>query len=392
MSALKYWLWLATLPSLGSQPRLALLQRFGDPESIYYADSGELALTQGLTRESVALLGDHNLAAADRILADCQRLDLRILTLGDADYPGRLKNIYDPPCLLYVKGRLPAFDEEAAVAVVGTRDCTPYGVAAAEKLGYGLTLGGGVVVSGLARGIDAAATRGALHAGGITAAVVGNGLDVTYPYENRYLYEDVAAAGALISEYPPGSEPMGRHFPARNRILSGLCLATLVVEAPEHSGALITAETALEQGRDVFAVPGPIDAATSAGCNRLIRDGGGLVGDAWDILRDYEARFPNKIRPAEAREQPKTMGYQTRQVAESKAVPPMLSLSKNDFTDDQIALLRVLTDEPQVVDDLITLTGIPTRRVLSAMTLLELDELVTQYPGKRYARAVSLCE
>jgi len=279
--------------------------------------------------------------------------------------------------------------------VVGTRDCTPYGVACAEKLGYGLTQGGAVVVSGLAKGIDAAATRGALRSGGVTVGVVGNGLDVHYPYESRYLYEDVAAAGALISEYPPGTRPAGSHFPARNRIISGLCLATLVVEAPERSGALITAETAMEQGRDVFAVPGPIDAPKSIGCNQLIRDGAGLVSDAWDILREYEARFPDKLRMDGAREVPKTLGYQARQQAEPKAVPPSLSASRNDLnlTDDQILLLRALSDEePALVDDLIDQTGIPTRRVLSALTVLEIENLVRQHSGKRYTRAATLIE
>ena len=291
MSALKYWLWLTELPGLKNQTRLALLRHFGTPEDVYYADAGEILLTEGMTRQQAALLEHHKLDTADKILADCQRLGFRILTIQDAEYPSRLKNIYDPPCLLYMKGRLPAFDEEATVAVVGTRDCTPYGVASAEKLGYGLTSGGAVVVSGLAKGIDAAATRGALRAGGMTVGVVGNGLDVHYPYESRYLYEDVAAAGVLLSEYPPGAESAKHHFPARNRIISGLSVATLVVEAPERSGALITAETANEQGRDVFAIPGPIDAPTSVGCNRLIRDGAGLVTDAWDILQEYEARF-----------------------------------------------------------------------------------------------------
>ena len=296
--------------------------------------------------------------------------------------------------LLYVKGRLPAFDDEAAVAVVGTRDCTPYGIASAEKLGYGLAKGGAVVVSGLAKGIDAAATRGALRAGGITVGVVGNGLDVRYPYESRYLYEDVAAAGVLISEYPPGTEPAGSHFPVRNRIISGLSAATLVVEAPERSGALITAETATEQGRDVFAVPGPIDAPTSVGCNRLIQDGAGLVMDARDILRVYTERFPDRLHPEKGREQPVTLGYQARQKTEAKPVPPSLDLSDNglELTDDQIALLRVLTEEPQLVDDLIELTGIPTRRVLSALTLLEIENLVQQHSGKRYTRAVTLTE
>ena len=395
MSALKYWLWLTELRGLKNQTRLALLRHFGTPEQVFFADSGELLLTEGITRADLAILENHSLETAERILADCQRLGIRILTIQDAEYPSRLKNIYDPPCLLYIKGRLPAFDETVAVAVVGTRDCTPYGIQCAEKLSYGLTNGGAVVVSGLAKGIDAAASRGALRAGGMTAAVLGNGLDVYYPAESRYLYEDVAAAGALISEYPPGTEPAKQHFPARNRIISGLCLATLVVEAPEKSGALITAETANEQGRDVFAVPGPIDAPASVGCNRLIRDGAGLVSDAWDILQEYEARFPEKLREHEAKEQPKTLGYQARQKEEPKVVPPSLSLSRGDvtLTDDQIVLLRILSDEePALVDDLIEQTGIPTRRVLSALTVLEIENLVQQHSGKRYTRAVTLID
>lgn len=395
MSALKYWLWLTELRGLKNQTRLALLRHFGSPEDVFYADAGEILLTEGITQADAAILKNHDLKAADRILADCQRLDIRILTIQDAEYPNRLKNIYDPPCLLYVKGRLPAFDETVAVAVVGTRNCTPYGESSAEKLSYGLTSGGAIVVSGLAKGIDAAATRGALRAGGITVGVVGNGLDVCYPYESRYLYEDVAAAGALISEYPPGAEAAKHHFPVRNRIISGLCLATLVVEAPERSGSLITAETANEQGRDVFAVPGPIDAPTSVGCNRLIRDGAGLVSDAWDILREYEARFPDKLRKSGAKEQPKTLGYQARQQTEPKAVPPSLNPAdcEMSLTDDQIALLRVLSDEePALVDDLIEQTGIPTRRVLSALTVLEIENLVRPHSGKRYTRAVTLID
>ena len=393
MSALKYWVWLAECRGVSNQARLALLRHFGSPEDVFYADTGEILLTEGITREQAKALEDHKLDKADKILADCQRLGLRILTIQDAEYPGRLQNIYDPPCLLYVKGHLPAIDETAAVAVVGTRDCTPYGVACAEKLGYGLASGGAVVVSGLAKGIDAAASRGALRAGGVTVGVVGNGLDVHYPYESRYLYEDIAAAGVLLSEYPPGTEPAGNHFPARNRIISGLSLATLVVEAPERSGALITAETALEQGRDVFAVPGPIDAPASVGCNRLIWDGAGLVSDAWHILREYAGRFPEKLKQDEAREQPAVLGYQARQKAEPKPVPPSLDLNKSSLTDDQLNLLRAMSDEePALVDDLIEQTGIPTRRVLSALTLLEMEQLVTQHSGKRYTRAVTLCE
>lgn len=392
---LKYWLWLTNLRGLSNQTRLALLRHFGTPEDIYYADEDEILLTEGITRQQAALLADHDLTVANRILADCQRLNISILTLQDAAYPSRLKNIYDPPCLLYYKGRMPAFDEEAAIAVVGTRDCSPYGVACAEKLSYGLASGGALIVTGLAAGVDSAAARGALRAGGIVAGVVGNGLDVAYPYENRYLYEDVAAAGVLISEYPPGTRPAASHFPVRNRILSGLSLAALVVEAGERSGALITANTALEQGRDVFAVPGPIDADNSVGCNRLIRDGAGLVSEAWDILREYEARFPDKLRQKESREEPEVLGYQARQKEEPRVVPPSLDPTDPDLglTDDQIRLLRLLPEEtPIQVDDLIELSGIPTRRVLSALTMLEIENYVTQHSGKHYTRAVTLSE
>ena len=390
---LKYWVWLSELKGLRNQTRLALLRRFGDPESIFYADADELLLTEGVERSQLKLLKNHDLAPADRILADCQRLDIQLLTFSDAAYPGRLKNIYDPPALLYCKGRLPLLDDLLCVAAVGTRDCTPYGVACAEKLGFGLASGGAAVVSGLAKGIDAAAIRGALRAGGVTVGVVGNGLDVYYPHESRYLYEDVASAGILLSEYPPGTEPASGHFPVRNRIISGLSLAALVVEAPEKSGALITAATALEQGRDVFAVPGPIDAPASVGCNCLIRDGAGLVSDASDILREYEGRFVLNLK--ESREQPETLGYQARMAPEPKPVAPTLSLRHSDaeLTDDQIAVLKALSDtELMQVDDLTELVEIPTRRVLSALTVLEIDQYVAQHPGKRYTRTVTVIE
>ena len=396
---LKFWIWLTSLRGLTNQSRLALLRHFGSPEDIYYADQGEILLTDGITREQADLLKDHKLDTAERILGDCQRLGQHIMTISDAAYPDRLRNIYDPPCLLYWQGHMPAFDDEVAVAVGGTRKCTPYGLSCAGKLGYGLAAGGGLVVSGLASGIDGEALRGALRAGGVTAGVAGCGLDVKYPYENRYLYDDVAATGVLLSEYPPGAPAYGRHFPVRNRILSGLCAATLVVEAPERSGALITANTAIEQGRDVFAVPGPVDAPASVGCNRLIRDGVGVVTEAWDLLGEYEERFPGKLRRRDSRQQPKTLGYQARQLEEARPleqarpVPPTLDLKEKNLTDDQMALLRLLSDqEPALVDDLIEQSGIPTRRVLSALTVLEIEELVRQHSGKRYTRAVSIPE
>jgi DNA processing protein len=248
------------------------------------------------------------------------------------------------------------------------------------------------VVTGLARGIDSAAAQGALRAGGTVIGVLGGGADVIYPRENGWLYDDVSAAGCLISEYPPGTDPLPGHFPIRNRIMSGLSVAALVVEAPVRSGALITAGMALDQGRDVFAVPGPIYAENSRGCNRLIRDGAGVAAEPWDILRDYEAQFPGKLR-RQARSSPELPEKQPgRPKEDAQPALPSLSLKDAGLTDDQALLLRTLTDRPMPVDDLVELTELPARRVLSALTMLEIDQYVTQCSGKRYIRAVTLAE
>ena len=399
MAALKYWIWLAEKRGVRRQTKLALTQRFETPEELYYAETDEVLLTEGITREEAAALEDKDLRRAEAILETCERRDYRILTIADAGYPRRLRNIFDPPILLYCRGRLPLIDEEAAIAVVGTRSYTPYGALCAGKLGGQLAAGGAVIVTGLAHGIDSLAARAALRNGGRVLGVLGCGLDVVYPRGSEELYEDVAAAGALITEYAPGTLPLSGNFPVRNRILSGLSVAVLVVEAPERSGALITAGTALEQGREVFAVPGPIDAPGSAGCNRLLRDGAGLVSEGWDLLREYEERFPGKLRrEAAQREAPETPGYERReqqreaQRRETRKLPPRLDPQGAELTDDQIALLRTLTEEPMLVDDLVEESGIPVRRVLSALTMLEIDGYVSQAPGKRYARTVTLSE
>lgn len=399
MAALKYWIWLAEKRGVRRQTKLALTQRFETPEELYYAEEDEVLLTEGITREEAAALEDKDLRRAEAILEICERRDYRILTIADAGYPRRLRNIFDPPILLYCRGRLPLMDEEAAIAVVGTRSYTPYGALCAGKLGGQLAAGGAVIVTGLAHGIDSLAARAALRNGGRVLGVLGCGLDVVYPRGSEELYEDVAAAGALITEYAPGTLPLSGNFPVRNRILSGLSVAVLVVEAPERSGALITANTALEQGREVFAVPGPIDAPGSAGCNRLLRDGAGLVSEGWDLLREYEERFPGKLRrEAAQREAPETPGYESRERQreerrrETRKLPPRLDPQGAELTDDQIALLRTLTEEPMLVDDLVEESGIPVRRVLSALTMLEIDGYVSQAPGKRYARTVTLSE
>ena len=402
MAALKYWVWLTTLPGLGQRTKLQLLEHFASPEEIYFAPEEEMLLAEGVTKTQCALLADKSLDRAEKVLEDCAKDGQFLLTMDDAAYPARLRNIYDPPLLLYGKGSLPLFDEEVAVTVVGTRSCTPYGVKAASELGFELAKQGALLVSGMAKGIDGEALRGALRAGGFTAAVLGGGADVVYPAANRRLYEDIAATGVILSEYPPGTEPRGEHFPVRNRLLSALSVATLVVEAPERSGALITAATALEQGREVFAVPGPFDAPMSRGCNGLIREGAGLVCEAWDVLSFYESRYPHKLRllraklPPLPKGAPETeSGEPAKPVEEAPPAPalPVLDISQDPggLTDDQIAVLSVLhTDIPTLTDDAAILADLPVRRVLSALTVLEIDGYVCRQGARSFLRTVEL--
>lgn len=402
MAAIKYWLWLATMPGVSNRIKLNLLEHFdNDPEDIYYGEREEYLLVEGMTKPAAEALGNKSMGTADRVLGDCERMGLRIITIRDSEYPGRLSNIYDPPVLLYVQGRMPQFDEEVAIAMVGTRRPSPYGLEMSEKLAFQLAGLGAVVVSGLAAGGDAAAHRGALRAGGLTVGVIGGGHDIVYPRESRYLYEDLAVRGAILSEYPPGTEHMGSHFPVRNRIISGLCLATVVVEAPEASGTLITADRALEQGRDVFALPGQVGDWHCTGSNLLLRDGAGVVTDAWDILSHYVDRFPHKIRNVRVKT-PKRYGGGSSEEKEKPEKPaaaekekepklPLLDLTGNHgLTDDQIRVVKALRGRTLQVDDLIEETQLPTRRVLSALTILEIDKIVTQSGGKRFALAVTL--
>lgn len=406
MAALKYWLWLTTLPGLTDNSKMLLMEHFASPEDVYYAREEALWQVDGLKKEQAALLENKSLAAADRVLADCAREDIFIITMADALYPERLRNIYQPPLLLYGKGAMPLFDEEAAVAVVGTRSCTPYGIHCAEKLGYELTQQGGMVVSGMAKGVDAAAMRGALRFGGFTCGVLGGGVDVVYPAENRRLYEDIAATGVLLSEYPPQAEPEAWHFPVRNRIISGLSVAAVVVEAPERSGALITAHNAAEQGREVFAVPGPIDAPNSAGCHQLIREGAGLVTCAWDILGEFESRYPHKLRrqsppplpplpplagaPRTAEEKPKNSTSEP-EVSQTPVLPCLTAEELDGLPEEQRIVLRVLaTDTPKLSDQLAEETGLPIQRVLPALTLLEISGWAAQNGARSFVRVVSL--
>lgn len=407
MSALKYWIWLSTREELRRKTIERLLERFGAPEAVYEADR-EAYAELALRPEEQKALEEKDMTRAYKILDTCSALDIWVMTRQDADYPTRLRHIDDAPCVLYGKGRRIHFDEEPAVAVVGTRKCSGYGRKVAYDLGAGLTRQGMLVISGLARGIDAEAARGALHAGGPTAAVLGGGIDVIYPQENESLYHSVAEHGMLLSEYPPGTKPLGAHFPMRNRIISGLSLGTVVVEAPARSGALITARHAMEQGRDVFAVPGNIDLPLSAGPNRLLRDGAAPVLQADDIVSEYLHLYPDKLRLAREAAPQMAAFHQAETRPESTRVsipPEKKEVDKrkgNDYIDlndvlepyheKEKVILRALEPEPMQIDHLAERTQMQPRELLPLLTMLELRGVVLQTPGKCFYRCGELRE
>ncbi|SHH63733.1 DNA processing protein [Sporobacter termitidis DSM 10068] len=400
MASLKYWVWLSTRPGVGAGAANRLLEWFGTPEQVFFADEKSYADIPSLRKNDLAALGDKNLLAAKKALEACEENGYRIVTLFDGDYPARLRNIPDPPVVLYVRGRLPVMDEEAAVAVVGTRSCTPYGTKAAERMGYELARHGCLVVSGLARGVDSCAALGALRAGGRVVGVIGSGLDIVYPPENGQLFEDVASTGAIISEYAPGTPVAGEHFPQRNRIMSGVSVGVAVIEAPLKSGALITASHALEQGRDVFALPGNVDSPACEGSNRLLREGAVPVMSGKDIAEEYEGLYPDKIQfgrekvPLGAQQAERLVAG----VSARKRQKPAKKEIDNDNTVEYIDLVRLKerlsADEFRIIsaigpharhiDEIIGESGLSAGAVLSALTMLELDGYVEQSKGKYF--------
>ena len=412
---LVHWIWLATRPGLSDRAKVAVLDHFTDPEDAYYADSSAYRSVYGLTREGVEALQDKSLTQAQEILDQCADKNIRILTYRDAAYPARLKNISDPPTVLYYKGRLPDFDALPLIAAVGTRRCSGYGIMVAKRMGYQIARCGGVVVSGMAAGIDGAAMGGALTAGGITVGVLGCGADEIYPLSNRSLYVDVESRGCLLTEFPPGTPPLKWNFPKRNRMISGLSCGVLVVEAPFGSGALITARQAADQGRDVFVVPGNIDVSTCMGSNALLRDGAIAVSTRWDILSEYEAIFPGKIRsadqpahmkaypdelieiekaPLKVAQKPLSLvkNKTSKQKKDKKVIdngekPPYIDVEKKlpALTDEEQAIVDQLNQGDRLTDDVIDAVDLPAGKVLAVLTMLEVKGIIRRLPGNRIA-------
>ena len=357
MSDLKYWLGFNLVKGIGPAKVQALLDYFGSLSVAWHAT--ELQLQKiGLDQRAIqSFFEARSQLDLDGCLAQTTKLGVRILTWESNDYPAYLREIPTAPPLLYVQGSIEEIDR-LAVAVVGTRRLTAYGRQVTRDLVMGLVRHGVTIVSGLARGIDAIAHKTALEAGGRTIAVLGSGLDCIYPSEHRSLVKQILAGqGAVISEYGLGVQPEAKNFPPRNRIISGLSLGVIVVEAAERSGALITANFALEQGRDVFAVPGNINSVASQGPNRLIQDGAKLVTSVDDVLDELNLQM----------------------VVEQTAVQLLLP-----ETAEEAALLSQLSYAPIHVDELSRATGFPTNLVSSTLTMMELKGMVQQTGGMNY--------
>jgi len=355
------WVALALVRGVGSNAqRYHDLLGVGPPAELLRASRAALTSAVGDALASAVTELDARAVAA-RQRAAAERCGARLLTLEDADYPAALKPIPLPPPFLVVRGRL-AREDGLAVAVVGSRRPTPYGLRTAERLAGDLAARGVTIVSGFARGVDTAAHRGALAAGGRTVAVLGSGVDVVYPPENRARVPEVERAGALVSQFPMGTPPLPLHFPIRNRLIAGLALGTVVVEAAERSGALITARHAAELGREVYAVPGNVSSPTSEGANRLIQDGAKLVRDWEDVVAEWPAVWRQALRPIA--------------VAPAAAGP--------DGSEGR--LLALLGDDPVTIDALIEGARLPVGDVAASLTTLELKGLVRQLPGQRYVR------
>jgi len=353
------------VPGVGPILRKSLLEHFGSAEAILAAAPSRLRVVPGvgpkLARSIVSARDEIDVEAELKL---CREHGVTVLWDADPDYPRLLREIHDPPGILFVHGDLEP-DDAMAIAVVGARHATSYGQQQADRLAGGLARAGLTVVSGLARGIDAAAHRGALEAGGRTVAVLGSGVLNVYPPEHGTLAAKIRESGALISENPPRAQPMSGAFPQRNRLITGMTLGVIVVEAAERSGALISARHAMEQGREVFAVPGRVDSRASRGCHRLIRDGAKLVESVEDVLEELGPLVEAT---------PRSDGRVVHHPAELR------------LNDQERLVLDAIDNDPTSIDNVVATSGLPIHRVLSTISVLEMRRLIRRVSGNLVVR------
>ncbi|HTF37047.1 MAG TPA: DNA-processing protein DprA [Blastocatellia bacterium] len=370
-NSLRDWIALSFIIGVGSRTAAVLIDRFGSPAAVFESSSHSLE-SAGLRRETIdAIKSSEPREKAAREIEELVRLDGEALTLASERYPKLLRETYDPPIVIYCLGDVASAFSQPAIAIVGSRRCSTYGRNVAEKLSRDLAERGVTIVSGLARGIDSAAHRGALDGRGLTVGVMGTGLDAVYPKENRKLAARIAEQGVLVTEFPLATPPVSQNFPFRNRVISGLTLGVMVVEGAERSGSLITARLAYEQGRDVFAVPGNITSAKSFGPNYLIQDGAKLVQTWRDVIEELPLEMKAAILSAER-------GEQTIKQANFDGV---------DLADSERKVLKMLnTDDPVHIDQLISKAGLTSGELMNALLKLEMLDRIRQLPGKSFVR------
>ena len=400
-----YWIWFAQLKGIQLWAKRQLLETFRDPEELYLAD--EKALKE-FSQEVTEALQDKDLTESKQIYDRCVQKGIGILTFADATFPESLRYIEDPPMVLYFKGSLPDWQAQPVIGVVGTRKASAYGLQTAHLLSSQIAACGGLVVSGMATGIDGKSMEGALDAGKATVGVLGGGVDVVYPASNRSLYKRTEESGCLISEYPPESRPYPWNFLHRNRIISGLSQGLLVVEAPEKSGALNTARHAFSQGRDLFVVPGNLGVDTCLGSNALLQEGAYAALSGWDVVKHYETLYPGVVEKHPVLLH-KTLQQPEAKVAEVPAAPEETrqkkeNHSKNsidnleestysvinkrpaELSDRECAVLALLNDVPQLPDSVMDASDLPFSAVQSILTKLAIKGLVQTYPDGRISR------
>ena len=371
MDRLRPWITLKLLPGIGDVTLYPLLTQFGSPDRVFEATPQELAEIGGCTKSQIQAIirgPDHGIReAVDRELTLIDRSKVTVLTCMDSAYPASLRTIHDPPVLLYLTGQLDSFDAPC-IAFVGSRRATPLGIHCTEQWSQELAALGVTIVSGLARGVDAAAHRGALAAGGRTIAVLGCGIDRTYPPEHTALRHSIEEGGTVLSEFPMQAPPHAHHFPKRNRIISGLSLGVVVTQATRNSGSLITARLAAEQGREVFAVPGSIKEEQSRGPHELIRQGARLVETVQDILEELAPQLKNceVMTPS----------------------PPMAQTSPTpvQLKEDEAVVYQLLSDDPTLLDDLIVKSGLGAGTLNGLLVSMELKGIIRCLPGARAVR------
>lgn len=437
-----FWIWLSEALGAANRDFRTLITMYEGPYELFHAEEEELERIPNITERTKHALASKSLERATEILDRCQRQGIGVLPYADERYPKALRDIKDPPVVLYCKGQLPQLDRRLSIGMVGTRRMSAYGLQSAYKIAYELATAGAIVVSGMAAGIDGVCAAAALAAKGETVAVLGCGLDVVYPKHHRALMEEIERHGLLLSEYPPGTRPNHYHFPIRNRLISGLSQGTLVVEAGLGSGSLITAKDAILQGRDVFALPANVGSRGAEGTNGLLRDGANLVIGAEDLLKTYQYVYaqvlhperlaklePNlradlhylarmgvieltppqestpPVRAAAEPEKPKrTPSKRTAEadgtaVPQKKAAPPPPEPPKAETEDPtpdkvlsslppiQLAVLEAIPDDRAVTADALCGLDFPHGDIIAALTMLEILGLIQKLPGALYTKS-----